>query len=56
MVPESFGAREVDKLAVPRILTLHAVRVRRGFSKVLLHALPAALEVAVITLDLYADF
>ncbi len=56
MVPESFGARNVDKLAVPRILALHAVRVRGYFGKVLLHALPATLELAVITRDLYAEF
>lgn len=56
VVPESFGAREVDKLAVPRVLALHAVRIRSGFGEVLLYALPAALEVAVVTLDLYAEF
>ena len=56
VVPESFGARDVDKLAVPRILALHAVWIRRGFCQVLLNALPAALEVAVVTLNLYADF
>jgi hypothetical protein len=56
VVPERFGARKVDKLTVPRILALHAMRVRADFGKVLLYALPAALEVAVVTLDLYADF
>lgn len=56
VVPERLGARDVNKLAVPRILALHAMRIRGDFREVLLHALPATFQIAVITRDLYAEF
>jgi hypothetical protein len=51
---ERLGARNVDELAVPRVLTLHTVRVVHGPEQVLLDAGPAHIKIAKSTCYLFA--